>query len=70
MLVEKEKNYWTKRAKRTSYTLINQIAFDNAQKYADAATFWSVGQITEKIVFSILFGQYKQLLSLVNHEEE
>ena len=61
MLLERDKHIWTRRVKRRYNKEIQQI-FDQAQKYADAATYWSLGLVSEKIMFSILFGQYKTLV--------
>ena len=64
ILLENEQVRWLKRVKRTNYEELTKEIFSNAQKYADAITFWSSGQIKEKFLFSILFSQYKLLKQL------
>ena len=58
ILLEGEKNTWIKRTKKSSFKHEASLIFDQAQKFADAATFWSPGLISEKIIFTILFSQY------------
>ena len=68
VLLESEQTFWFKKVKRTHYEQLMKELFNNAQKYADATTFWSNGQIKEKLFFSMLFSQYKTLLQLENED--
>ena len=68
ILLETEQTFWLKKVKRTSYNKLMKELFVSAQKYADAITFWSNGQVREKILFSMLFSQYKILLQMENEE--
>lgn len=61
VLLESEQAFWIKKTKNTQYNKLTSELLNNAQRYADAITFWSNGQVKEKILFSILFAQYKEL---------
>lgn len=62
VLLENEQAIWFKRTKKSStYYALTQELLGNAQKFADAITFWRNGQVKEKFLFSILFAQYKEL---------
>ena len=39
---------------------------DQAQRFADSAGFWSSGQVVEKILFTMLFSQYKAIQNIEN----
>ena len=63
VLLESEQAFWLKKTKRSfEYEKLTKELLNSAQKYADAITFWSNGQVKEKILFSMLFSQYKELL--------
>ena len=65
IILEGQQTFWLKNTKKSSvYNKITGELFANAQSYADAITFWSNGQVKEKILFSILFSQYKELNQL------
>ena len=66
MLLERDKNFWIKRTKRSSFGKEAQHIFDQAQKLADAATYWSPGLVSEKIIFTMLFSQYISLKAMIN----
>ncbi len=61
MILESEQAHWLKMTKKSSYYYLTIELLNNAQKYADAITFWSNGMVKEKILFSILFAQFKEL---------
>jgi hypothetical protein len=68
IFLEKEKAVWTRhlRVSKTSKQTQNLLesALKRAQWYADAATFWKLGQVKEKIIFSMFFSQFKELLEM------
>ena len=66
ILLEGEQSFWIKKVKHTNYENLTKELLNSAQRYADAITFWSNGQVKEKILFSILFSQYKELKQLQN----
>ena len=68
VLLESEQLKQLKKVRNTYYEQLMKELFNNAQRYADAITFWSNGQVKEKILFSMLFSQYKTLLQFENEE--
>ena len=69
VLLESEQVFWLKKTKKTfEYEKLTKELLNSAQKYADAITFWSNGQIREKILFSMLFSQYKELKQYNNQQ--
>ena len=64
MLLENEQSLWKKQTKAGSYFLELQHLFDFAQNFADAATYWSSGLISEKIIFTILMSQFIEVEDL------
>ena len=62
ILLESEQSFWLKKTKKTNFEYFMTELLNQAQKYADVGTFWGFGLIKEKILFSILFSQYKELL--------
>ena len=64
VLLESEQAFWIKKTKKSVvYDRLMRELLNSAQKYADAITFWSNGQVKEKILFSVLFSQYKSIIS-------
>ena len=66
VLLESEQGFWLRKIKKKSvvYDTLMRELLNSAQRYADAITFWSNGQIREKILFSVLFSQYKEITKL------
>lgn len=69
--LEKEKTLWNQRLRLLSSRRVQVLfesTFKRAHWYSDAMTFWANGLIQEKILFSILFSQYRQILDFQNRK--
>ncbi|MFW9929075.1 MAG: hypothetical protein ACFFD1_06770 [Candidatus Thorarchaeota archaeon] len=66
VLIEQEKLLWSRLIRQ--YLKILQIDNDKmwagTHRYSDAASFWSTGQIKQKILLTILLDQRRQINEL------
>ena len=70
--LEKEISVWKRYLKSCSPKRIQTLfdsAFTRAHWYADACSYWSNSLIQEKMIFSVLFSQYREILSNLSIEE-
>lgn len=63
-IFEEEKNYWYKKLKRTRYIKEATELFTGGAYYSDAGHNWGIGQVRDKILFIVLFNQYKELMRM------
>lgn len=63
-IFETEKNEWYKRLRHKKELKLAQELFSGAAYYNDAASNWSTGQVKDKVLFLLLFYQYKELVKL------
>ena len=71
VMLEQYKKQWLRLFRNfpKQHQMSLQNMFLRAHNLADAASFWHLGQIPEKILFTILFSQYKSLLELQEASE-
>lgn len=63
-IFEQEKGEWYKRLKPTTKLQLAQELFNGAAYYNDAGSNWGTGQVRDKVLFLVLFSQYKEIKKL------
>ena len=63
-IYEQEKNDWYKRLKGKKELKEAKELFTGAAYYEDAGSNWGTGQVRDKVLFLILFYQYKELVKM------
>ena len=61
-IFDEEKQYWYKRLKKTSYIDKVTELFTGGAFYSDAGHNWGIGQVRDKVLFILLFYQYKEIV--------
>ena len=61
-IFEGERREWEKRLKKTNYNQLGKELFSGGAQFNDAGSNWGTGQVREKVLFLLLFSQYKALI--------
>ena len=69
-IYEQEKQEWYKRLRKNSYLRLTKELFEGGQYFTDAGSNWGIGQVFDKVIFLILFNQYKTLKKLEDRLQE
>ena len=63
-IFEGERIEWEKRLRKTSYSKEIKKLFSTGAYFNDAGSNWGTGQVQEKILFLLLFSQYRELMKV------